>query len=133
MMPRWLFSVALTALLAIACVNSAEVRETGSRLEGQQRLPNIDHVAPPRDSVGPPPGRFEWTAAEGADHYTLALWTEVGSLLWRADRIRATSFALPQEVELEFGTYFWTVTAFRDDRPLVDSGRSAFVVKETSP
>ena len=123
---RWR-AVLFAAFLAVACANSAE---EGPRAEGlQQRQPRIDHVAPARDSVGPRPDRFEWTAAEGADHYTLALWTEVGSLLWRADRIRATSFALPKEVELEFGTYFWTVTAFRDDRPLVDSGRSAFVVK----
>ncbi len=126
MIYRWRVAAVFAAFVVVACANSAD---EGPRAEGLQRQPRIDHVAPARDSVGPRPDRFEWTAAEGADHYTLALWTEVGSLLWRADRIRATSFALPKEVELEFGTYFWTVTAFRDDRPLVDSGRSAFVVK----
>jgi hypothetical protein len=116
----------VAAFLLVACAKSAEEVPTAG---GLQQGPRIDHVAPARDSVGPRPDRFEWTAADGAEQYTLALWTEVGSLLWRADRIRGTSFVLPKDVELEFGTYFWTVTAFRDGRPLVDSGRSAFVVK----
>jgi hypothetical protein len=125
-MRRQRFTAVLAAVLVVACGNSVEQRPNAEAL---QRGPRIDHVAPARDSVGPRPERFEWTAAEGAEHYTLVLWTEVGSLQWRADRIRATSFALPSDVELELGTYFWTVTAFRGDRPLVDSGRSAFVVK----
>jgi hypothetical protein len=125
-MGRRRFTAIVAAILVVACANSAE---QAPNAESRQRGPRIDHVAPARDSVGPRPDRFEWTAAEGAEHYTLALWTEVGSLWWRADGIRTTSFVLAKDVELEFGTYFWTVTAFRDERPLVDSGRSAFVVK----
>lgn len=89
----------------------------------------LDHLAPARDSIGGTPSRFEWTPVEGADEYVIGVWTEVDVLVWRQDDLRQTSVARPADVELEPGTYFWSVLALRQDRPVADSGRSAFVVR----
>jgi hypothetical protein len=89
----------------------------------------IDHVSPSRDSVGPAPTRFEWTPAAGADRYAFGLWTDINVLVWRSDRIQTVSVEIPKEVVLEPGTYFWSVTALRDDRQIGESGLAAFVVR----
>jgi hypothetical protein len=37
---------------------------------------------------------------------------------------------LPNDVYLDFGTYYWSVTAMRAGRPIAETGRAAFVVKD---
>lgn len=123
-----LLSPAVAALILVACTNPYEARESEPPVAAEQRLPTIDHVAPARDSVGAPPLRFEWTAAQGAEQYAIGVWDDVDRLIWRADRIQGTSVDLPKDVELVFGTYFWSVIALNDGRPVAESGRSAFVV-----
>jgi hypothetical protein len=96
---------------------------------GSQRL---DHVSPPRDSVGSAPKTFTWTAVQGADSYSIGIWNEVDMLVWRQNGIATTSVARPDDVAAEPGTYFWSVSALRNGEELADSGLSAFVVR-TSP
>lgn len=117
------------AAIGLACTSSPDARESQPTPEVEQRLPNIDHVSPARDSVGEKPKRFEWTAAAGADRYAIGVWDDVDRLMWRSDRVQGTSVMFPDDVELGFGTYFWSVTALRDGQPVAESGRSAFVVR----
>ena len=118
--------------MSIGCARGDESHdsETGPPVVAEQRLPNIDHVAPARDSVGPRPTRFEWTAAKDADAYAIGVWNDVDRLMWRQDRIDGTSVTMPKDIELEVGTYFWQVTALRDGRAIAETGRSAFVVMQ---
>lgn len=89
----------------------------------------IDHITPARDSVGPAPTRFVWTAIQGADSYSIGIWNEVDRMVWRLNGIEGTSVARPADVELEPGTYFWTVSALRDGDQIAESGLAAFVVR----
>ena len=97
--------------------------------EHSNPAPNIEHLTPPRDSVGSVPTRFTWSPVAVADAYAFGIWSEVDVLVWRADDLRAPSVALPAELRLEPGTYFWSVTALRDKQFVADSGRAAFVVR----
>ena len=96
---------------------------------GSQRL---DHVNPARDSVGSAPRTFSWTVVQGADSYSIGVWNEVDVLVWRQNNIPTNSVNRPDDVPLELGTYFWSVSALRDGEEVADSGLSAFVVR-TSP
>lgn len=89
----------------------------------------IQHETPRRDFVGPQPDRFAWTAVPGADRYAIGLWNEVDRLLWRQDDVATNSVARPAELDLEEGTYFWTVSALKDGREIGKSGLAAFVVE----
>jgi hypothetical protein len=90
----------------------------------------IDHLAPRRDSVGTRPARFEWTAVAGADRYAIGLWNEVDRLMWRQDDLAATSVAWPAGLDVEPGTYFWSVSGIREGREVGHSGLAAFVIEE---
>jgi len=92
----------------------------------------LDHVSPARDSIGSAPKMFSWTAVPGADSYSIGVWNEIDMLVWRQNDIPATSVTRPDDVALEPGTYFWSVSALRNGEELADSGLSAFVVR-TSP
>jgi hypothetical protein len=127
---------AMTVLLCAgaACLHPAAHQDTGAGsaprpAAGSQRL---DHISPARDSVGAAPRTFTWTAVAGADSYSIGVWNEVDMLVWRQNNIPATSVTRPDDVPLEPGTYFWSVSALRNGEELADSGLSAFVVR-TSP
>ena len=109
-----------------AAPSSAAASRTSA---GSQRL---DHVMPARDSVGSAPKTFSWTTVTGADSYSIGIWNEVDVLIWRQNGIPTTSVTRPDDVPLEPGTYFWSVSALRNGEELADSGLSAFVVR-TSP
>lgn len=122
--------LAAAVAISLACTSSEEAHQPPEpAVEVEQRMPTINHVAPARDSVGVKPTRFEWTAAESADRYVIVIWDDIDRLMWRNDRVQGTSVTLPDDVELGFGTYFWMVTAFREGKPVAESGRSAFVVR----
>ena len=125
--------IAMSGLVAIslACTQSPGRRDGVSWSDSQRgtRGTTIEHLTPPRDSVGVAPARFTWTPIEGADSYSVGIWSEVDMMMWRGHNIRTPAVDLPADVRLEPGTYFWSVTAFRDTRPVADSGRSAFVVR----
>lgn len=125
-----LAAVAVIALGA-ACTPSAAHREE-PRTPSPGRGRNIDHLAPARDSIGAAPTRFVWTAIDGADLYAIGIWNEVDQLIWRQDNIPSTSVTLPDNVRLEPGTYFWTVSALREGSQIAESGLAAFVVR-TAP
>jgi hypothetical protein len=116
------------AFVVVACTNSHGAREPELPAAAQQRLPTIEHLTPARDAVGTAPTRFEWTAAKDADEYAIGIWDDVDRLMWSDFHIRGTSVVLPEDVRLEFGTYYWSITALREGRPVAESGRSAFVV-----
>lgn len=122
--------MAAAVTVSLACTSSHEARETEAPpVEVEQRIPTINHITPARDSVGAKPTKFEWTPAEGADRYAIGVWDDVDRLVWRQDKVQGTSVALPDDIDLGFGTYFWAVTALRDGRPVAETGRSAFVVR----
>lgn len=127
-------------VLSVVLCSSAACLHPGARQDGatsgaarpaagSQRL---DHISPARDSVGVAPKTFTWTAVAGADSYSIGVWNEVDMLVWRQNNIPATSVTRPDDVPLEPGTYFWSVSALKNGEELADSGLSAFVVR-TSP
>lgn len=125
---RQLLVCAATILSVVACTRAHEAGGTEPPVAVEQRPPTVEHVSPKRDFVGAPPTRFEWTAAANADDYAIGVWDDVDRLIFRADHIKGTSIVVPKGVEFVFGTYYWSITALRDDRPVGESGRSAFVV-----
>ena len=78
------------------------------------------------------PSRFVWTKIDGADSYSIGVWNEVDMLVWRQNNIATTSVTVPEDVRLEPGTYFWSVSALREGQQVAESGLAAFVVR-TSP
>jgi hypothetical protein len=133
--PRVLAGSLLTAAMFVACAAPSRAeRDATPPASGaatvQTKDPKvIDHIRPRRDSVGPLPDRFEWTAAPAADSYTIGLWDDVDRLRWRQEGIKETSIARPEDVDLEAGTYFWMVVALRGGQQIAESGRSAFLVE----
>lgn len=117
-------------LAGVACVQASEAPPVGAAAPAIAAGPaqsRIEHLSPGRDSVGPPPKKFEWTAVEGADGYALLLVNEIDIEIWETT-VQATAIELPKELVLDSGTYYWAVGAFRDGRQVAYSGRSAFVV-----
>ncbi len=130
---RTLRLATLVALMAVTVTCTPSAAQNGSaRAQAPGRARNVDHVAPARDSIGPAPTRFEWTAIDGADMYAIGIWNEVDQLIWRQDNVPSTSVTLPEGVRLEPGTYFWTVSALREGSQIAESGLAAFVVR-TAP
>jgi hypothetical protein len=123
------------AVMAAACTHPGAAQQASpsaaaaSRGAASQRL---DHIMPARDSVGSAPKTFSWTVVQGADSYSIGVWNEVDVLVWRQNNIPTNSVIRPDDVPLDPGTYFWSVSALRDGEEVADSGLSAFVVR-TSP
>lgn len=140
-----IWSASAVALAFVACTG-ANAQNSAPNIIVQQAPPaprtevaqeaaiqTIDHVVPARDSVGPAPSEFRWTAAKDADEYSVGIWNEVDRLIWREDHIKTTTTTRPKELELEAGTYFWTVAALREGHQIADSGLAAFVVRTPEP
>jgi len=124
--------LALLIAATAACTPSAAKTGGDVREQAPNRARNVDHISPARDSIGPAPTRFVWTGIEGADLYAIGIWNEVDVMIWRQDNIPSTSVTLPDEVRLEPGTYFWSVSALRQGSEIAQSGLAAFVVR-TAP
>jgi hypothetical protein len=116
------------ALVCVAC-SSQSAQEEGPAAAPVERIQRetIEHVSPKRDSTGPLPKGFEWTAAAGVEEYALTVENEVDMLIFEA-RTPQTSLAWPEGHSLDPGTYFWRVVGTTAGRRVADSGRSAFVV-----
>lgn len=126
-------SVAVVALTAaLACAGgpggTGEAAAPDASGESAQTTQDIAHLVPVRDSVGPQPARFVWSAVDGAESYMFRIWNEVDVRIASEAGLTDTSIDLPAEAVLPAGTYFWAVVAFRNDRPIAESGLSAFVV-----
>lgn len=117
--------------LALACAPSParDDAPTGAAEPAPTPIVVIDHVMPRRDFVGAQPGRFAWSAAAGADRYAIGIWNEVDRLIWRKDDVTTTSVDRPAGLDLEPGTYFWSVSGLQDGREIARSGQAAFVVE----
>ena len=120
-------SVLVLAVLCLACTprGSAEAPPPPVAAITRQQ---IDHVTPKRDFVGPAPTRLEWTTVEGVDTYNINVMTEIDSVVFQHVGARGNAIEWPGEITLEPGTYFWRVVGIKGERPIADSGRSAFVV-----
>lgn len=129
---RYVVGVAAVALLAAGCTPSVARRDNGAAAgtrPAEARAVNVDHVQPARDSMGPVPPKFVWTAVAGADAYSIGIWNEVDMLLFRQNNIAGTELVRPAEWRLEPGTYFWSVSALREGQEIAQSGLAAFVVR----
>ncbi|MEZ5420773.1 MAG: hypothetical protein R2708_25985 [Vicinamibacterales bacterium] len=96
--------------------SQGETVSTAGQPDEPPPLKVIQHEEPRRDSVGPPPARFRWSAIEGADQYAIGLWNEADRLMWRKDDLTAPEVAWPEGLYVESGTYFWAVSALRQGR-----------------
>jgi hypothetical protein len=114
-----------------ACTSPVERVDGAARPSSAspQQAQVIQHLVPKRDSVGGVPPRFEWSKVANADRYTFGLWNEVDVMVWRQTGITTNSVEWPKELDVEPGTYYWSVAALRDDRPIAESGLSAFVIR----
>ena len=120
---------AVLLLAAVACLACTPREEAPPPAEvAPIERQTIEHVSPKRDAVGPPPARLEWTAAKGAESYTVTVSTEIDTLVFEHRGASGTTIAWPREITLEPGTYFWRVAAIAGGRTIADSGRAAFVV-----
>lgn len=90
---------------------------------------DIRHLEPAPDSVGGQPARFAWSAAAGADSYTLRVWNESDIRVVSESGLTTTSIDFPKEYDMPAGTYFWAVVGMRGDQPVAESGLAAFVVQ----
>ena len=117
--------------LALACtpLQRADEPEAAAAPVEESHSIRLEHLVPPPDFVGTVPLRLEWTPVVGADEYALGLWNDVDVLVWRLANVPTASISLSADFHLEPGTYFWSVTALHEKRPLAYSGRAAFVVR----
>jgi hypothetical protein len=119
----------LSAVVACGAASSG-APGAGEADTAQAQPQNIDHLEPPRDSVGPRPARFTWSAVKDAESYELHIWSEVDMKMFEQQGITATTVPWPDGLELPLGTYFWAVVAQRGGKPVAESGLSAFVITE---
>jgi len=128
--------VALILAVALACTKTpgqSDLTAASATAPGSAAAQGpavIDPITPGRDSVGPAPKRFEWTAIKDAEHYEIEVLTDIDMEVFSHDDVRGATLPMPAEVTLTPGTYFWRVGAVRDGRLVGDSGRTAFVVRE---
>jgi hypothetical protein len=117
--------------MAVAC-GAAPHTPAGTEVAdaAQTKPQDIDHLEPRRDSVGPRPLRFTWTAVSNVETYTLHVWNEVDVKVFEQSGLTQTALPWPDGLDLPFGTYFWAVTAQRAGKPIAESGLSAFVITE---
>src|SRR5918993_2399868 len=119
----------LCVSMAVACGASPTGEAGASAAAASQSKPqDINHLEPRRDSVGPRPARFAWTAVPNAGTYSLNIWTEVDTKVVEQHGLTTTTAPWPEGLEVPLGTYFWAVVAVRDGRPIAESGLSAFVI-----
>jgi hypothetical protein len=122
--------IVLIVALSLACVRAGAPDTVPAAQTVTVSRKHIEHVVPRRDFVGPTPTRFEWTAVDGVESYSVSIETEIEIPIFEQDGIKDTAIALPKDTKLDPGTYFWRVVGMNGDRNVADSGRAAFVVLE---
>lgn len=121
--------VVFTIAMALACTKTAGQPDSAAT-DAAHGPGVIDPVTPGRDSVGPAPTQFEWTAVKDAERYEIEVLTDIDMEVFSHGDVRGTKLLMPEGVTLTPGTYFWRVGAVRGGRLVGDSGRTAFVVKD---
>ena len=100
--------VVFIVLIALACTKTpGQTEVTAASDSGSaagQGSGVIDPITPGRDSVGPAPRRFEWTAIKGADHYEIEVLTDIDMEVFSHDDVRGTMLPMPEGVTLTPGT-----------------------------
>ena len=131
---RWRCA-ALMVAVAVSAASCASPSNAGGSAGGAaaqapaNELRVIQHEVPKRDFVGPQPKEFRWSPIQGADRYAIGLWNETDRLLWRSDGLKEPTVAWPNELYLDYGTYFWSVSALENGREIAKSGMAAFVIE----
>ena len=128
-------SIATALIVVLGAVSCASPSDAGSGAATAVQPPStelkiIQHEVPKRDFVGPQPKEFRWSPIQGADRYALGLWNETDRLMWRTDDLKAPMVAWPKDLYLDYGTYFWSVSAMQNNREIAKSGMAAFVIEE---
>ena len=121
----------LFAVFSLACMSrdtAPNAAEPPVEVAAIQRI-KIEHVVPRPNFVGKTPTLLQWTAAEGADSYTVSVENEIEIPVFDA-AIKTTSIPWPKEARVEPGTYYWRITGLKGGQLIADSGRAAFVVQE---
>jgi hypothetical protein len=121
-------SVSRARTIIATCVAVAVLACVAAPSGSAEQSVTINHLSPRPDSSGPIPKRLEWTPVKGADSYSVGVWSEIDMLVWKLGRLTTASVDWPQDIDVEAGTYYWSVMAFKNDRPIADSGRAAFIV-----
>ena len=122
-------SLLLCVAFTLACMSSPGSEAASAVEVATIQKSQIEHVMPRRDSVGPQPPRFEWTAADGVESYAISVENEIEIAMFEQQDIKATSVPWPKELKLDPGTYFWRITGFKGERMVADSGRAAFLIR----
>jgi hypothetical protein len=112
------------------CGMGAGTAATDGRQAAGDELRVIQHEEPRRDFAGPRPARFRWSPIQGADRYAIGLWNETDRLLWRHDEVPGPQIEWPAGLDVEPGTFFWSVSALQQGREIAKSGLAAFVVEQ---
>lgn len=126
----WVAALGLGVTLSSFAAPSSVAGRPSVAQAAASKSDQIEHRIPRRDFVGQQPAKFAWTAAPDADHYAIGIWNEVDRLIWRKDDIIGTSVERPADLDLEEGTYFWTVSGLRGTQEIAKSGLAAFVVEK---
>jgi len=125
-------ALAVTLMLgAASCASPSDAGSSGGAAQAPgSEVRVIQHEVPKRDFVGPQPKEFRWSPIQGADRYAIGLWNETDRLLWRSDDLTEPTVEWPKELYLDYGTYFWSVSALENGREIAKSGMAAFVIEE---
>jgi hypothetical protein len=116
------------AVIVLADAGDATLNAAPSINAADAQTQTINHVSPRPDSQGPQPKRLEWTAVKGADSYSVGVWNEVDVRMWKVSNLKTNAVDWPEGLDVEPGTYFWSIMAIKDERPIADSGLAAFIV-----
>ena len=126
------YSRRLSAVVAaIALFGLAACASSGTKpLQDSTRSQVIDHLVPARDSMGRIPSQFSWTTVNGADEYSVGHLERSRHVDVAENHIPGTTTPRPDELRLEPGTYFWSISALRGGQQIAESGLAAFVVRD---
>jgi hypothetical protein len=113
----WLAPLAVAAaivtllLLPLGRIVGPDGPATIRRGERSEGTPVLAIVAPQEEqSLRPAEVHFEWRTAEPGAHYELMLTDHQGDIVWSAGT-SDTLLALPEDMILEEGLYYWVVDA----------------------
>jgi hypothetical protein len=129
-MATFRFNPILFIVFSLACMSREGTPHAAGTDEAKIQKIQIEHVTPRPDFVGRLPTVLEWTAAAGADSYSVTVENEIEILMFEQDGITGTSTPWPKDLKIDAGTYYWRIAGVKGDRIIADSGRAAFVVRE---
>ena len=125
----WIPLAAAAAIVA-AIVVPMIMRQSAATPASTVRDARVEGPAPvgPAGAVAAGSIQFEWRAAPNATSYEVSLFREDGSSVWKGVA-PASPLALPPDVKLGSGRYYWRVTGMSNDGPPMESALTHFEVR----